>query len=182
MATGEIRGRDWEAEIVLQPGRLLAIALAGVAVTLPALRGSPNFRAASEDLLRGRRRPPDVQGRPRRLLFKKGVRPRRIGAVYRQLILDVLDNRETIRKRELIPGWHRGATHAAGDRAQQIAVGWERLLGQPELEDGRSEATRPLPIKEGRSGTVAVAAHPVAADAPPPVNFLAVGDPFFRTR
>ena len=53
-------------------------------------------------------------------------------------------------ERQLIPGRHRRAAHAAGDRAQQIAVGRDRLLGQPELEHGRCEVPRAL-LDRGRS-------------------------------
>ena len=51
--------------IVLQPGGLLAITLAGLAVALPAFRLLPHFLAALEELLRRRRRLSDVQWRAR---------------------------------------------------------------------------------------------------------------------
>ena len=110
---GEIRGLDREAEIVLQPGSLFAVALAGLAMALPALGVLPHVLGASEHLLRRRRRPPNVQGRARRFLLEEGIGLCRIGAVDRQLVLDVLDDGETIRERQLVPGRHRRAAHAA---------------------------------------------------------------------
>ncbi len=151
-------------------------------MALPALRTLPHLLAVSDDVLRGSRGPSDVQGRAGRLLVEISIRLRRIGAVYCQLILDVLDDGETIRQGQLIPGRHRGAAHSTGDRPQQVAIGRHRLLGQPELEHAQGEVSRALIEDEGRSRPVAVAFGPVAADAPPLIDLLAVGDPFVRAR
>ena len=58
-------GRIGEAEIVLEPGGLLAVALAGLAVALPAFRRLPDFLAAIEQRLRRSGRLADVERRAR---------------------------------------------------------------------------------------------------------------------
>ena len=100
LAAGEIGRNDGEAVIVLQPGGLLAIALAGLAVALPAFRLLPDFLAVLEELLRRRRRLADVQWSARRLLGEEGIGLGGIGAVHRQLIFDVLDDGEAIVERQ----------------------------------------------------------------------------------
>src|SRR4029453_2062657 len=80
-----------------------------------------------------------------------------------------------------MPGRHRRAPNAACDGAQKVAVGWQRLLGQPELENRRSEVSRALLVHKGCSRSITVAALPVAAEAPPLIDLLAVGDPFARS-
>ena len=145
LAAGEVGGHDREAEIVLQPGApfrrrpcrswpwhsqhfaLCHTSLPRASICCDGAGGSPMYKR-----------------RARRLLDEERIGLRRIGAVDRQLVLDVLDDREPIVERQLVPGRHRRAAHAAGDRAQQVAVGRQRLLGQPELEDGRCEVARPL--------------------------------------
>src|SRR6266436_3860458 len=101
---------------------------------------------------------------------------------HSQHILDVLDDGETIRQWQLIPGWHRCAAHPTGDRPQQVAIGRDWLLGQPELEHAQGKVSRALIEKESRGRPVAIPFGPVAADAPPLVDLLAVGDPFVRAR
>ena len=85
-------------------------------------------------------------------------------------------------ERQLVPGRHRRAAHPAGDRAQQVAVGRQRLLGQPELEHGGREAARALVVHEGRGRPVAVAVDAMATEAPSLIDLAAVGDPFARAR
>ena len=65
---------------------------------------------------------------------------------------------------------------------KQVAVGRQRLLGQPELEHGGVEVARALVEQEGRRRPVAVAVHAVAAEASPLIDLLAMGDPFLRAR
>src|SRR5258708_3700011 len=151
-------------------------------MALPALGSLPDLLAVSDNLLRRWRRPSDVQRGARRLLGEISIRLSGLGAVNCQLILDVLDDGETIRQGQLIPGRHSGAAHSTGDRPQQVAIGRHRLLGQPELEHAQGEVSRALIEDEGRGRPVAIAFGPVAAQAPPLVDLLAVGDPFVRTR
>ena len=52
LAGGEVGRADREAEVVLELGRLLAVALAALAVALPAFGLAPHLLAASSDRLR----------------------------------------------------------------------------------------------------------------------------------
>src|SRR5258708_7708241 len=151
-------------------------------MALPALRTLPHLLAASADVLGGSRGPSDVQGRAGRLLVEISIRLRRFGAVYCQLVLDVLDDGETIRQGQHIPGRHRRAAHATGDRPEQVSIGGHRLLGQPELEHAQREVPRALIEDEGRGGPLSLPFCPLAAPAPPAPDLPAAGGPFFRTR
>ena len=173
-------GGAGKSEIIFQPRGLLAIALAGIAVALPALGALPHLLAMSEQLLGRRRRPSNVQWCARRLLGEEGIGGCGVGAVDRKLIFDVLDDSEPICQWQLIPRRHRRSAHAAGDGSQQVAVGGDRFLGQAELEGRRIEVSRPLLEEEGCGRSVAVALNAVAPDASPLVDLLAVRDPFAR--
>src|SRR5258706_10972554 len=122
-------------------------------MALPALRTLPHLLAASDDVLRGSRGPSDVQGRAGRLLVEISIRLRRFGAFYCQLVLDVLDDGETIRQGQLIPGRHRRAAHATGDRPEQFTIGGHPLLSQPVLEHAQPEVPRTLIEDEGLSAS-----------------------------
>ena len=74
------------------------------------------------------------KGSARRLLDEPGMGGGRIGAIDRQIIFYVLNDREAVRERQIIPGRHCRAAHATGDRSQQVAVGRDGVFGQPELE------------------------------------------------
>src|SRR3546814_626361 len=94
-----------------------------------------------------------------------------------------LDHRQAVLFLQHVPGRHGGAAHAAGDGAQQVAVGGHRAgWRQAELEEAEREVARPEFVHEGGGGAVAVAGHPVAASAAPLVDLFAVGDPFLRAR
>src|SRR5260370_8161543 len=137
-------------------------------MALPALRTLPHLLAVSDDVLRGSRGPTDVQGRAGRLLVEISIRFRRFGAVNCQLVLDVLDDGETIRQGQLIPGRHRRAADATGDRPEQVSIGGHRLLGQPELEHAQREVPRALIEDEGRGGPLRPPLFPLAPPPPPP--------------
>src|SRR5262249_24207017 len=176
-------GRSYrETEIVLQPGRLLAVALPGMAVALPALGALPDVLAVVDELCRGRWRGSDHKGRYGRLLDKIRIRLGRVGVVDRELVLDVRDDGNPIIERQLVPRRHRRAAYPSGNGPQQIAVGRHRLLGDPEFEDAEVEIARALVEEEGRGGPIAIALDPVAANAAGLIDFLAVGDHFRRAR
>src|SRR5260370_23565765 len=147
-------------------------------MALPALRTLPHLLAVSDDVLRGSRGPSNVQGRAGRLLVEISIRLRQFGAVYCQLVLDVLDDGETIRQGQLIPGRHRRAADATGDRPEQIPIGGHRLLGQPELEHAQREVPRALIEDEGRGGPPPLPLCPPAAPPPPPLDLPSPRDPF----
>ena len=50
------------------------------------------------------------------------------------------------------------------------------------LNTAAVEIARALLVEEGCRRSVAVAIHPMAAEAPPLIDLLAVGDPFLRAR
>src|SRR5262249_5138562 len=156
-------GRSYrETEIVLQPGRLLAVALPGMAVALPALGALPDVLAVVDELCRGRWRGADHKWRSRRLLDKIRIRLGRVGVVDRELVLDVRDDGNPIIERQLVPRRHRRAAHPSGNGPQQIAVGRHRLLGDPEFEDAEVEIARALVEEEGCGGPVCPAPCPRA--------------------
>src|SRR4029450_5864625 len=150
-------------------------------MALPTLCIPPHILGASEHLLRRNRRPPNVQGRTRRFFLEIGIGLCRIGTVDRQLVLDVLNDGEAVDYLELVPGWHRRAPNTACNGAQKVTIGWQRLPGQPELENRRREVPRALLVHEGCSRSITVAAFPVAAEASPLIDLFAVGDPFARS-
>ena len=113
LAAGEVGRNHGEPFIILQPGGLLAIALSGLAVALPAFRLLPDLLAAIEELLRRSGRLADVQRSPGRLFGEKGIGLAGIGAVHRQHIFDVLDDGEAIVERQVIP---RPASPCRGPR------------------------------------------------------------------
>src|SRR5437667_12618596 len=82
---------------------------------------------------------------------------------------------------QLVPGRHRRAPNAACNGAQKVTIGWQRLLGQPELENRRREVPRALLVHKGRSRSITVAAFRVAVEASALIDVFAIGDPFARS-
>ena len=176
-------GTIGEAEIVLQPGGLLAVALSALTVALPAFRDLPNLLAAIDDLLRRGGRLSDVAtegpAAPRRRTH------RALAGSDRSTASSYLMYWMTASRSLSGSSYQAGIAVPRTPRVivrEQVAVRRQRLLGQPELEHGGVEVARALVEHEGRRGPVAVAGHAVAAEAAPLVDFLAVGDPFLRAR
>src|SRR3546814_8708138 len=70
-----------------------------------------------------------------------------------ELVFDVLDHRQAVLFLQHVPGRHGGAAHAAGDGAQQVAVGGHRAgWRQAELEEAEREVARPEFVHEGGGG------------------------------
>src|SRR3546814_14314390 len=103
-AGGYVGGADREAPVVRQAVRLLAVALAGLPVALPALGRLPDLLAARDDRRRWLRWLTDEDRCLRPLLDEVEVGAGRVAAVHGELVFAVLDHRQAVLFLQHVPG------------------------------------------------------------------------------